>query len=692
MHFIDHLSALAKKEPDRSALVRCDAEGTIIETLSRRALLERIEDAAAWLRERGIKAGDRIALETGSSIETLIVSWAAWGSGVVTVPLDLKRDTSEQRQYKVGLSGARALINNLEQATTREPIAWVPDTAHEALILFTSGTTARPKGARLTLNNLVVNAQSIAQWLRIDASDRFLVQLPLHHINSTTFCLAALLSGASIVVPPHYSDSRFWKQAAGSKATFTSIVPSIIFDQLKRTEAFEEVRHQLVLNRIQIGSAPVVASAVQKFVERFHIPLYQGYGQTETALRVTGVPLDLSEETYAALLAENSIGTPLSWATVEIMGNDGALLDDNQDGELVVRGQAVMQGYLGGEEAFKDGWFLTGDIGYWRLVDGRKFFFLKGRKKEIIIKGGINVSPVAVENNLQKISPDIEQAYVIGVPDERYGEEIAAFIVWRASTDQAAAMRRLKLHLLRGTAQLSPYETPQYLSTLAADQLPTTSTGKVQRVLLKNTATQVLRPLQELFTTNHYRYTVVGAHSQLFAASHQLYNHCWQPLTIDAKAYTQYLSDYLTLAAVDSGGAILGQISFSCTDETLTCVSICSARFVPKPVPKVRATPSLEMVKNYLLGGHDPVMNFHARLGAELREVIPNGRPADASALGYTMRLQYPSGGGFMLDERAPSSHQLIIAVRILGDDLQVPVFALSRPGGLASFLSRAVA
>src|SRR5581483_9359042 len=121
--------------------------------------------------------------------------------------------------------------------------------------------------------------------------------------------------------------------------------------------------------------------------------------------------------------------------------------------------------------------FLTGDIGYWRSI-GRKFYYLKGRKKEIIIKGGVNISPVAVENSLQQVSADIAQAYVIGKPDERYGEEIAAVVVWKEGVDAHAALRRLKLTLLLGTDKLSAYETPRYLAAITSDKLPMTSTGK----------------------------------------------------------------------------------------------------------------------------------------------------------------------------------------------------------------------
>ncbi|MSR71029.1 hypothetical protein EXS62_03265 [Candidatus Kaiserbacteria bacterium] len=628
--------------------------------------LEKINAARAGLKGRT----EPLVLDGENTFEFLYTSWAAWCEGVVVVPLDTRRDTQEMRDYKRSAA---------QQAH-----------AGDALILFTSGTTGHPKGARLTLQNLITNAEGIIEWLRITSEDRFLVQLPLHHINSTTFCLAALIAGASIALPPRYSHSQFWELAAETQATFTSLVPTIIFDQLNRTKEFAAVKSRLKLNRIQLGSAPVAASAAREFMRLFGIPLYQGYGQTETALRVTGMPMDLPKHMFEQLAEENSIGTPMSWAQVEIMDTDGAVLGEGEEGELVIKGAAVMQGYVGDEPAFRDGWFLTGDIGCWKTIEGRRFFFLKGRAKEIIIKGGVNISPIAVEDALKKISRDMEQAYAVGVADARWGEDVGAAVVWKDGVETARAMHALKLRLLFGHEALSAYETPQYLATLRATDLPTTSTGKVQRTVLRTLLAGKLEPLSALMQSNEFRFVAIGAQSPLAAASHALYNHCWQPLTKTDAEYKKFLAEYLTLGAIDKDGTLVGQIAFSYQDNKLSCVSICSAAFKPKPVPQIAEAPSLEAVQQYLLEGHDPVMNFHTKLGAELVEVTPEGRPTDASALGYTMLLKYPplrqAQGKLLLE--GPVSNQLIQAVRMLASDVGAEVYAVSRPGGLAAYLS----
>lgn len=498
--------SLARDNPDTFVLFSCTPEGVITEKISYNQLEKKVHNFASYLLALGLKKNDRVALAFSNSTDLLILSWAAWSIGIITVPLDTKNDTQELYRYKIKITKAKLLITQKEifetihkedfpkirievfsglSHTSKKDIKWTNDFSHLALILFTSGTTGYPKGAKLSLFNLVVNANGIRDWLKIGSDDRFLVNLPLHHINSTTFCLATLLSGGSIVIPPSYSSSNFWIQASNTQTTFTSIVQSIVYDQLNRESEYKQSAKNLLLNRIQIGSAPVIAQSALEFQDKYHIPLYQGYGQTETALRVTGVPLNLNKDIYKKVVEENSIGIPMKWADLQIANDKGMLLGENEEGELIVKGDAVMSGYVGEEPAFRDGYFLTGDIGLFRIIEGQRFFFLTGRKKEIIIKGGINISPTAVENRLKKISSDIDQVYIIGMADDRYGEEIAAILCWKINSDIKESEKRLKNALLSGSPHITAYETPKYILSVTAATLPKTSTGKVQRIILK---------------------------------------------------------------------------------------------------------------------------------------------------------------------------------------------------------------
>lgn len=730
----EHLASLVAQNPKKVALIATDEKGTITEQITYAELLEKITAAAAELKSLGLVGGDRIALAFRNSPALLIWSWAAWAMGIVTVPMDTKRDTPELYEYKINLNKAKVLILERGIQAVKLPgvrikvhtewqgdalpfDGWEKGLAHQALVLFTSGTTGHPKGAMLSLENLVVNADGIRQWLRITDKDTFLVNLPLHHINSTTFCLSTLLAGGTIAIPPTYSNSNFWQQMAKTGATVTSIVQSILFDQVSREKEFAAVKGSVKLNRIQIGSAPVVTHTVQEFRKRYGIAVYQGYGQTETALRVTGVPMDVSSELYEQLVEENSIGTAMPWADLQISDDEGKFLGEKEEGELVVKGPAIMEGYLGREPAFRDGYFLTGDIGYYNEIEGRKFYYLKGRKKEIIIKGGVNISPVAVENALKKISPDIDQVHVVSVPDERYGEEAGAVISWKEGLDEERAKRQLKSAFLLGTPYLSAYETPKYITSLASGLLPMTSTGKVQRSVLKSQLPyERFESIYGLLKTPKLRFSVLHRDSRWLQASFDLHNKCWSPLTVERSVYEKELSRQLTILAAKPDDTLAGQIALVRTNlsadelmkkkyselfsadvsdrngKALVCVSICSADYRAKEISAVSGIPDVAEVEKYL--PNDPVYKFHQKpkgggAGAELAGLIPGGRPEDASSLGYNMLLKYPEPKNIVITEDAPISNQLIEVVLLLAEDLGIKdVYAYSRPGGLAAYVS----
>src|SRR3989338_9981235 len=194
----EHIVALAKKDPKKMALVACDQEGTITEEITYEELAKNIEAAASYLHGLGLKKGDRVALAFKNSPALLILSWAAWASGIVTVPMDTKRDTSESYQYKLNLNKVSVLVAQVgvlkdiegkylkgievvdfigfpafAEASAGRPdagnaaVEWEESLSHPALVLFTSGTTGHPKGAKLSLLNLIVNADGIRKWLKI---------------------------------------------------------------------------------------------------------------------------------------------------------------------------------------------------------------------------------------------------------------------------------------------------------------------------------------------------------------------------------------------------------------------------------------------------------------------------------------------------------------------------------------------
>ena len=520
------LDGLAEKHSDKEALVVVCSEGDTPFSITYGKLVEILHRSRDFfIDELKLQLGDAVSLLMANKPELLTINWSAWSNGIKTVPLDSKRDSLERKLYKLKLTQAKVLFvrtdqvdaGEVQQIRTELPKLRIVELAadkqyfdmvlkqkaaskvkkcvafddstyldSDCLILFTSGTTALPKGARLTPRSLWANAVQINHWLQINENDRFHVLLPLHHINSTTFSLATVLAGGTIVLSSRYSKSNFWRIMAEYKATLASVVPTIAYDLLSEQNSFLRYREALSqVSRIQIGSAPVQVNVVEAFYEKYHIRLVQGYGSTETSLRCTGMPYALPEADYLDVVHSNSIGTEMCYANVAILDADCQEVCAGEEGEICIRGPIVTRGYLDNaeatEQAFKGGWFHSGDLGMWKLVHGQKFLFIKGRLKEIIIKGGVNVSPLAIENAILNAFPEIDFCYAIGIPHDRYGEEIGL-----VAGGHPRGLKALKQAIdQRRIEGLLPFECPIAFLTVDRDALSKTSTGKIQRMKIK---------------------------------------------------------------------------------------------------------------------------------------------------------------------------------------------------------------
>jgi long-chain acyl-CoA synthetase len=522
--FSELLKHRASERPDQDALIYRDADSNARDTLTYAELDHQTQTIAASLHHRyGINPGDCVSLALPNCIEIPLITLALFRLGATSVPLDLKRDTPDRKQFKVQDSGSRLICTHgelvagekealpghavisteelfadpLSESADLEP-SWSGSTEqeqHTNVVLYTSGTTGTPKGACLTRQSLTSNADGIIQWLHFDENDRLSLVLPLHHVNSTVFSLTMLMVGGRLILNSRYSLHRFWPIIEEEAVTATSIVPTIMHD-LNAAEAGPQNGTLSHLKKIMIGSAPVPAGAACRFVDRFGIPLTQGYGTTEVSLRVTGIPPTLDAETYRRLLEENSIGRELANNNLKVDGDPG----EGELGELLVRGPVVADGYLNQPEATQESftreWFRTGDIGCWKEIDGERYYFIHGRAKEIIIKGGVNISPIAVENALVESISEISAAYVVGLPSDRWGEEIAAVVV--LSDEKATASPDDVLNSISARAEsgdipgLSAFEAPALIQSIDPDDLPKTSTGKVQRSRLREQLQQNL--------------------------------------------------------------------------------------------------------------------------------------------------------------------------------------------------------
>jgi len=331
-----------------------------------------------------------------------------------------------------------------------------------ACILYTSGTTGRPKGVKLTVRNFVSEGQSAEHAFDCTPKDIIIGVLPFFHVLGLSNVLhLGLIHGSTVVLVPQYSPGNLLKSIVENQPTLIVAIPTmyihlVILLERKKVQLPDSIR------LCASGAAPLPKEMIQAFETCSGARLLEGYGLTETVSGCCFNPPD-------GVCKVGSIGLPLPGFAMKIVDEDGRELPPGETGEIAVRGEGVTPGYYNlpedTKEAFKDGWFLTGDIGY-KDQDG--YFFVTDRKKEIIIKGGFNISPREVEDVLLSHHA-IKEAAVIG---RRMGEreEIVAFV----TTKGEVAAKEILDHCKQS---LSSFKVPDDIRFM--DVLPMSVTGKV---------------------------------------------------------------------------------------------------------------------------------------------------------------------------------------------------------------------
>ena len=710
-------------------------------TITYQQLVSLVRRTASYLVAMGISKGDRFAILMHNAPEVLIFELAGALLGATTVPLDFKRDTLERKLFKLQDTRAKALFvrfesgsaNDISERPNLRVISWstfdqfqsllpepwpLPtqgDLSDHYVILYTSGTTAHPKGVLLTQRACLLNAMGIIDWQKFTARDRFNIVLPLHHINSTEFCLSMLLVGGTIILNSRYSTSKFWHIVKKFGATNTSIVPTILHDLLVRKNEFIKVPS---LKRICIGSAPVLPEETLRFYETFKIRVVQGYGQTETALRVAGVPIDTDDKTYTSLVRSNTIGTHLANNHLAIMDEHNHEKKEGEHGEICISGPILADGYLNNpdetKKAFVDSWFHSGDLGHWKMIDEKKFFFIIGRIKEIIIKGGVNISPSAIEDALLKAYPQIDEASVVGYPDERMGEEIAAVVV----SKKGSGLKNPQGLTLSQISGLSLYETPKKI--FFVDSLPKTSTGKIQRVEVKKMVAELL---ENEIQKHYYVRRLSPSETEILARAVVINNERWLGLPSTLEEFRARTQNGLVYGAFEEIEGLVG--SLSCVQvshpekfktweaatgngtlsnhdskgDTLLCVAISvknTTGVKPYHSGGVTKNPKL-YIEEYVASGKDHVLEFHRKPkgglpGATVWKILEQGRPDDKESMGYNVLMKYPeiTKETKIVRSSATSPSVLLIEHALLyaKDHGIKNVIAFSRPAGFRKFLS----
>jgi len=512
------IDARAQSAPDKPFLLSTAHD----DVLTFGALREDCIVLEARFKAAGLLPGDVVSVFMGNGIQTARLLLAAMYSGLVANPLNLLCQPS-QVSYIVEHSDTRVIfvaddthdtivqaIDALRSEGTHREIAVVrtspvstelPDIpalssraiplvrdetpgtqivasdagttnpGDTALLMYTSGTTGAPKGVLLSHRSLLANMRNISAEHRLTDDDRVLVSLPLYHINGLVVALLTpLWHGGSAVLTPRFSARTFWSEASHSGCTWINVVPTIVAYLLNAEDAQDCDLSALKFCRS--ASAALPADHHRAFEERFGIGVIETMGMTETAAPMFSNPYD---ETMRRL---GSIGLP-SGGEAKIVDLDGRECASNETGELVLRGEQLMSGYYKRPEETRnafttDGWLRTGDLGY---RDEAGFFYINGRAKELIIKGGENIAPREIDEALLR-HPGVLEAAAVGVPDAAYGQDIVAYIVpsgGAASLDVA----ELRAYCLR---ELGRYKTPREFRF--TDALPRGPSGKVQRLKL----------------------------------------------------------------------------------------------------------------------------------------------------------------------------------------------------------------
>jgi long-chain acyl-CoA synthetase len=452
---------------------------------------------ARLLLSQGVAKGDVVSLLMPNCAEYIIAYFACWKLGALAGPVNslLK---GHETAFVMNNSEAKAILVNSEFRERIETIrgelphlrsvitfddeaqatrafagsadilsAVSPCDKHDdAIIIYTSGTTGKPKGCLLTHGNVIANARQISQWLSFTPNDRLLTIMPLFHMNAVAVTtMSALYAGGTTVISPRFSARRFWQiisdyeiTSFGSVATMLSMLLNSYSDGVPEGLKTDQLRFAMC------GSAPVPAEVMKKFEETFNCPVVEGYGLSESTCRSTFNPPDERRR-------PGSCGLPIG-NEMKVVDDDDNEVPDGERGEIVLRGENILQGYYKNPEAtanaFRNGWFHTGDVGY-RDQDG--FFYIVDRKSEMIIRAGENIYPREIDEVLY-LHPAVAAAATIGVPDQLYGEEVAAFIVLKDGVQ--ASEEELINHCQE---RLADYKCPK--SVHIVKDIPKGPTGKL---------------------------------------------------------------------------------------------------------------------------------------------------------------------------------------------------------------------
>jgi malonyl-CoA/methylmalonyl-CoA synthetase len=482
------LIARAGHYGDRTAIVDSQGGFTYHELLDASSRV-----AAALLDGRSDLQEERVAFLVTPGFPWVAVQWGIWRAGGVAVPLPLNSTRSEL-EYFIEDSGTSARVFDADGETLLAPTAVdrgirplsyeeavvhetarLPDVTGEwrAMILYTSGTTSRPKGVVTTHDNITAQITSLVEAWEWSADDRIVLCLPLHHVHGIINVVScALWSGATCEMLPRFDANAVWERITSGGLTLFMAVPTVYVRLIAAWEAAPDERRSALsracakLRLMVSGSAALPVSTLERWREIGGHTLLERYGMTEIGMALSNP--------YRGERVPGSVGTPLPSVEVQLVGERGELVAEGTPGEIEVRGPSVFKEYWGKPEAtrnaFRDGWFRTGDTA---VVENGVYRILGRTNIDIIKTGGHKVSALEIEEAL-RAHPAIIECAVVGIPDLEWGERVAAAVVLNDGDT-------LDLPSLRMWARelLAAHKLPSRLLVLEA--LPRNAMGKVMK-------------------------------------------------------------------------------------------------------------------------------------------------------------------------------------------------------------------
>ena len=489
------LPALTYYEQGRRRLVLSYAEllGAIAHTLD------------ALRRDHRLEPGDRVALVSRNRPEVVVLDLAALAAGLVVVPLP-PAESAATAAFVLEDSEPALVVHETAPAPHLGPVlqeAGVPTATLEALaparssaaatgadrwdtgvapdapavLLYTSGTTAMPKGVTLSHYNLAVNAEALLRvhGLGLHGPSTHMCVLPLHHANAFGFSMIGSLYARSyLVLNDAFHALATRRTLESERVEICSVVPSILAALSRRFCRAEELP---AFRHFVSAAAPLRTDLAESFYRTTGIRIHHGYGLSECTNFATTIPYDVPDEIYEAVMHEHgvpSVGSPVFGCTVDVVDATGASAGPGVRGEVAVRGHNVMLGYWRNDEATRaalgDGFLRTGDEGFWLERGGRRHVFVTSRLKEIIIRNGENIGPRQVEDELARVLGDEDYA-VVGFDHDDVGEEVGLYVRPRggATLPLTAALRAI------------PFARRPKVVVIGGSSVPRTSTGKIRR-------------------------------------------------------------------------------------------------------------------------------------------------------------------------------------------------------------------